>query len=287
VVKPEAPFDEKGLFKISELAGFLGITPQALHLWLRHGTLRYTRRTSSAGNYLISRGEVVRILKKAGREVPGIWTRLRKKILVIDENPGIRKLIHAAFRDPELRLEVRTVATAEDGLVLAATFMPHAIVVDYALQEGHLQGDRAVLLIRKAQAFRKVWVIGMAADPDAGEKMLAAGAHVLLDKPFGLEELRRTIYSQAFARRRIRYSGPRLSGLVADATAAERAPRPPRLPREPFPIPCRACGRLIPGFVATMGTHSVSCPKCRRSTSIDVYMDEGSWRLRTSSASRA
>jgi len=279
-----ARIKEKRLFKIPELASFLGITPQALHFWLHQGTLRYAKRTSKTGNYLIAKLEVVRILKQAGREVPGVWTRLRKRILVIEDYAPIRKLMQVAFRDPELRLEVRAVASAEDGLILAATFLPHVIVVDYALEKGCLQGDQAVALIRRAKAFRNMKVIAMAVCPDAGEKMTQAGAHLLLEKPFGLEELRRAIYSQAFAKRRIRYSGPRLSGLVTDGTGAERVPRRPRLPLEPLPVPCRACGCLIPSFVATAGIHSVSCPKCGASTLIEVYVDEGSWRLRTSSA---
>jgi CheY-like chemotaxis protein len=276
--------EEKKLFKIPELARFLGITPQAVHLRLISGRVHAAKRTSKAGNYLILRREVVRILKKEGREVAGIWTRLRKKILVIDENEPIRKLMRATFRDPELRLDVRTAATAEDGLVLAATFLPHVIVVDYALEEGRLQGDQAVALIRRARAFKSVRVIGMASEPDADEKMLKAGAHLLLVKPFGLEELRRAIYSQAFAKSRIRYAGDRLSGVVSDGPDAERAQRRPLPPRKPLPVPCRSCGSLISSFVATEGIHSIACPKCGSSTSIEVYMDEGSWRLRTSAA---
>ena len=288
VLDLHAPLDEKTFFKVPELARFLGLTPQAILFWLDQGAVRGVKRTSSAGHYLIPRREVIRLLKKEGREVPGVWTPIRKKILVIDECEPIRKLMEAVFRNPELRLEVRTAATAEDGLVLAATYMPDVIVVDDALEEGHLQGDQAVRIIRTAKAFRKVKIIAMAAGTRAGEKMITAGADLLLEKPFGLEELRRAVYSQVFAKRRIRYRGPRLAGIVSDGAAQEaRARRQPRLPREPLPVPCRACANLIPGFFATKGTHSVACPKCGASTSIEVYVEHGAWRLRTDVAPKA
>lgn len=212
-----ARLEDKKLFKIPELARFLGITPQAVHLWLLRGRIRHTKRTSKTGNYLIPRHETIRLLKKAGREVPGLWTRLRKKILVIDDCAAIRSLVRAAFRDPALHLEVRTIASVEDGLVMAATFMPHVIVLDDAFEADRLQGEAATTLITKATAFKKIKVIAMAADRTTGTKMLEAGADVLLQKPFGLEELRRAIYTQAFAKRRIRYTGKPLHGLVSEA----------------------------------------------------------------------
>lgn len=281
VLDLHAPLDEKKFFKIRELARFLDLAPQTIHFRLGRGAIRSVKRTSRAGHYLIPRREVIRLLKKEGREIPGVWTRVRKKILVIEDDALIRKLMEDAFRDPELRLEVRTAATAEDGLVLAATYMPDVIVVDHALKDRHLQGDVAVRLIRNAKAFRKVKVIAMAVGRRAGEKMIAGGADLLLEKPFGLEELRRAIYSQVFAKRRIRYTGPRLSGLVSDCTAAEGARRRAQLPRGPLPVPCRACNNVIPGFIPTRGTHSVLCPKCGASTSIEVYVEDGAWRLRT------
>lgn len=285
VIDLHARLEQKKLFKVPELARFLGLTPQAIHFRLDHGAIRGVKRTSSAGHYLIPREEVVRLLKQAGCEVPGVWTRVRMRILVIDEYEPIRRIMGAAFRKPELRLEVRTAETAEDGLVLAAMYKPHVIVVDYALKDGHLQGDQAVELIRRAKAFRKVKVIAMAAGARAGKKMISAGADILLEKPFGLEELRRAIYGQAFPKRLIRYTGPRLSGLVADGFGVEHIRRRPRLPREPLPVPCRSCGHVIPGFLLKRGSHLVPCPKCGRSTSVDVYAEDGAWRLRTDMAS--
>lgn len=56
----------------------------------------------------------------------------------------------------------------------------------------------------------------MVANRNTGEKMLKAGADMFLQKPFGLEELREALYTQAFANQRIRYSGAPLCGVVSD-----------------------------------------------------------------------
>jgi CheY-like chemotaxis protein len=214
LVTPYQGRQKKRDLKIPELARLLGITPQAVHLWLVKGTIRNIRRTSTSGNYLIPWQEAIRLLKLSGREVPGLWTRFRRRILVIDDCQAIRRLVRDAFRNPKVRLEVMTAASAEDGLVSAATFMPHVIVIDDVFESDRLQGAHAIAVIRKVAAFKRIKVIAMTASPSASEKMLDAGANLVLRKPFGLEELRKSIYRQAFGKRKISYSGKPLQGLI-------------------------------------------------------------------------
>lgn len=207
--------EKKTHFKIPELARFLGISPQALHLRIRNGAIRKLGRTSSGGNYLIPREEAIRLLKQAGREVPGLWTPFRRRVLVIDGSASIRRLLRDAFHNAGLRLELATAPNAEDGLVMAATALPHVVVINDTFGGGRMQGHQAITVFRHASALSRTKIIGMGLDRVG---MLKAGADHFLRKPFGLEELRRVIYSQAFARSRIRYSGAPLEGVVSDTS---------------------------------------------------------------------
>jgi transcriptional regulator with XRE-family HTH domain len=67
--------EEQKSFKIAEIARLFGITIQGVHRWVRVGKLRVFRRASKGGRYMIPRAEVVRLLERVGREVPGLWTR--------------------------------------------------------------------------------------------------------------------------------------------------------------------------------------------------------------------
>jgi len=205
----------KQVFTISEIARLFEMTVQGIHLWIRQSKLREFERTSARGKYLIPRREVVRLLRLASREVPGLWAVRRRKarrVLVIDDSAPIRKLIERAFRDAAYALRVRTAATVEEGWLLAERFWPEVIVLDDF-------GDAALSFIRSARCRGAMKVIGMGPDRRVGLKMIWAGANEFLLKPFGLEELKDALLRQTFGDRRVAERRRPLQGIVTEASA--------------------------------------------------------------------
>jgi len=177
-------------YRISEVAALFGVTVQAVHAWLKTGRILVRRRTSRRGSFLIPRSEVARLLRVAGREIPGLWTRPRVRVLVIDDDRGIRRLAVAAARSPAAPMELRTAAGVEDGLLLAGEFQPDVILLDAYLRRSGFRGDDAVAFIRKARRLRHARIVAMAPDRGMGRLMREAGADGVLIKPFGLDEFR-------------------------------------------------------------------------------------------------
>ncbi len=191
--------EERDSFTITELAGVFGLTVQAIHQWLRIGRIRRVTRTSKKGHYRIPRPEFVRLLKESGRSVRGLWEKPRKrlaKVLLIDDSRHIRVMVREGAGSSLLPFDIKTAPNAEDGIVLAAQFLPDVIVLDYFFGNDRLQGDQALAFIRKAKAIRRTRIIAVDSDPRIGRKMLDAGADDFLRKPFSLGKLRESVVRQ-------------------------------------------------------------------------------------------
>lgn len=191
--------EERASFTITELARIFGVTVQAVHQWLRTGKVRRVRRVSERGQYRIPRGELVRLLRESGRSISGLWedpTIRRLKVLFVDDSPQIRRLVEEVSRSPRMLFSVRTTANAEDGIILAAQFLPDVIFLDHFFGRARLGGVDALSFIRRTKALRQVRVIGVSHDPHIGRNLLAAGADGFLQKPFGAGDLRDSIGKQ-------------------------------------------------------------------------------------------
>ena len=72
------------------------ITVQSVYPWVGQGMIQRFLRSSEKGKYLIPRIEVVRLLKKAKREITGLRKKPfkpKKRILVIDGYSLLRKFL--------------------------------------------------------------------------------------------------------------------------------------------------------------------------------------------------
>jgi excisionase family DNA binding protein len=180
-------------FKVSEAAVLFGVHIQTVHFWLKNRKIRHVERTSSGGTYLIPRSEVVRLLAESGSEVAGLWSRPRARVLLIDDDPGIRRLALAAARAPKMPMRLKVAQSVEDGLLLAAMFKPEVILLDTSFPKDKMRGDQGLAFIRGTKLLRNVRVVAMVDHPDVGAGMLRGGADAFLQKPFGLSDFRDVI----------------------------------------------------------------------------------------------
>lgn len=104
-------------------------------------------------------------------------------VLIIDDEPAIRKLLVTGMPDGCEALEAQT---GREGLRLTATNNPQLILLDLGLPD--LDG---VELTRQIREFSKIPIIVLSAREKEGDKVAAldAGANDYLTKPFGMAEL--------------------------------------------------------------------------------------------------
>jgi two-component system KDP operon response regulator KdpE len=116
---------------------------------------------------------------------------LRNGILVVEDEPGIRRFVRMALEAEGH--EVHEAATLERGLMEAASRRPDLVVVDLGLPDGD-----GVTLIRELRAWSGVPIIVLSARSSEDDKIKAldAGADDYLVKPFGTGELLARVRSQ-------------------------------------------------------------------------------------------
>lgn len=117
------------------------------------------------------------------------------KILVVDDEPQIRRLLKAGLTG--YGYQVVTAANGHDALTLGAQQMPDVIILDIALGAP----PDGLEVCRQFREWSKTPIIMLSIRNDEKTKVAAldAGADDYLTKPFGMEELRARI--QAILRR--------------------------------------------------------------------------------------
>lgn len=112
-------------------------------------------------------------------------------ILVIDDEPQIRRAVANALSEPNLR--VLQAATGREGIDLAASEQPDLIVLDLGLPD--IEG---LEVCRELRTWNRAPIIVLSARHSEEEKvkLLEAGADDYVTKPFGLREFDARVHVQ-------------------------------------------------------------------------------------------
>jgi CheY-like chemotaxis protein len=206
--------EARPFFTVAETARLLGISVPGVHVWIRKGRFAKPARTSKRGRYRIPRSQIVRLLKSVGREVPGLWTREKVRVLLIDDSPELRSLVAEVFRDPKFGVALETAPTPEDGLLLAGKFLPRVILLDAFSPKAGMTSVQVLAILRGARALGKIRIVGLYPERNAARGTSATRADRHLPKPFSVVELREAVL------------GARASRLTSSAMAVvDRADR--------------------------------------------------------------
>ncbi|MEG4021419.1 response regulator transcription factor [Microcoleus sp. S13C4] len=105
------------------------------------------------------------------------------KILVVDDDPSIRTLVHRFLTQ---KYQVDSAADGETALTLFEKFKPRLVVLDWNLPD-----TTGYHLCQEMQRRTNVFVVILSSRTDEADKLkvLSAGADDYICKPFGLAEL--------------------------------------------------------------------------------------------------
>lgn len=114
----------------------------------------------------------------------------RSVVLVVDDDPTIRRLLCDAIRDEFPAARVVEAGDGAEALRLARRLVPRLILLDWMLPKQ--SGDGVVQRLRADPALAVVPVIGISA-VDCGDGPLAGLCDAFLRKPFDLEDVLRLV----------------------------------------------------------------------------------------------
>jgi two-component system KDP operon response regulator KdpE len=110
---------------------------------------------------------------------------LRTEILLIEDDPEIRRFLRTTLSAEEYRLQEAT--TAAEGIARAARRPPHAIVLDLGLPDA--DGMEVIRQIREWNKTLPIIVLSVRAQERDKIAALDAGADDFVNKPFAVGEL--------------------------------------------------------------------------------------------------
>jgi len=128
---------------------------------------------------------------------------MAKHLLVIDDDPAVRRSLAAALEGDGLR--VTPAATAEEGLALYGRDMPDIVVLDLFLPDRH--GLEVLKSLRAGDPEAAVIVVTASDDVRDGVEAMKLGALEYLVKPYDLDALRVLIGRTVSRRREVQELG--------------------------------------------------------------------------------
>ncbi len=149
------------------------------------------------------------------------------KILVVDDDPGLRKSLTMILKDADY--EVTTASSGEDGLRIAAAGEPDVILTDVRMPG--MGGLEFLDAYREGGGDALVLVMTAYGSMDLAVEAMAKGAYDYLPKPFGADEVLLTV-KKAEERERLRREVGRLRAEVrADRRFGDIIARAPAMVR--------------------------------------------------------
>ena len=110
-----------------------------------------------------------------------------KKILIVDDDPGILKVVE--FRLKKMGYEVIVAVDGKEGLIRAKEMKPDLVVLDFRMP--FLNGDEVCQQIREDETIKNIPIILMTASTQstALENLQAMGVTDCVLKPFDPDDL--------------------------------------------------------------------------------------------------
>ena len=109
---------------------------------------------------------------------------MAKKILIVDDEEGIRRVISTLLEMNNY--EVRVAENGKDALEKLTAYNPDLIIADTNMPE--MGGEELCKRVRGSETYRGLPIIALSGR-DNKELMIKAGANDYLSKPFKLKDL--------------------------------------------------------------------------------------------------
>jgi len=187
---------KKEVFTTSEVARITHISKQKVVNLIDQGEITGYKIPGKPGSKSqarrVPREALMAFMRKNGMPTAAMEDT-RRRILIVDDDPGSIELLSALFVGRESEFEIKTAANGSDAAVIAGSFRPHLILLDLMLPD--LDGDEIFLSIRREEALQhtKVIVVSALTDPAKIEQMMQRGADAYITKPVNIARLQEEI----------------------------------------------------------------------------------------------
>jgi excisionase family DNA binding protein len=195
---------DKPVFTTFEAAKLCHVSPLSIINWVNAGRLSAFR--TPGGHRRIRREDLVRFMRENGLPLPEELQggNGRRKLLVVDDDPGIREVLSDHVTSRMKPYEVMTAADGFEAGRLVATFRPDIVLLD--LRMPGIDGFQICGTIKAEPETAATIVIAMTGyySPETEARILECGAIRCFAKPVEpstLFDFIDTVFSQRFSSR--------------------------------------------------------------------------------------
>lgn len=176
---------ERDFLTPNEVANLLMVSPITVRQWAQKGILQ--AQTTAGGHRRFSRAVVEAFARDRGLRLP----EAQQRLLIVDDNRELNGYLAALFEANVPGLEIYC---AHDGFEAGRCVQAHrpTVVLLDVMMPG-MDGVEVCRSLKRDPQSAQVRIVAMTGyhTPELESRMLAAGARVLLRKPFSSEEVLR------------------------------------------------------------------------------------------------
>jgi excisionase family DNA binding protein len=176
---------DKSFLTPTEVANLLMVSPITVRQWAQKGLLQ--AQTTAGGHRRFSRSVVEAFARERGVQLP----QPQQRLLIVDDNRELNGYLTALF---EARVPGLEIHSAHDGFEAGRRVQAHkpTVVLLDVMMPG-MDGVEVCRSLKSDPETAHVRVVAMTGyhTPELEKKILAAGAKVLLKKPFDSEQVLR------------------------------------------------------------------------------------------------
>lgn len=176
----------KKAFGTHDIARICQVTPPTIGRWIEEGKLPSFK---TAGGHRRVWGEDLAVFLKSHNIPVPAGLGAAPRILIVDDEPEMRRFIHRVLTTRFSNAEVHEAADGFDAGHKIATLMPSLVILDLRLPG--MDGFKVCRTVRADPAFKDVKILaisGVGVD-EARRMILDAGADAFMPKPFDSTEL--------------------------------------------------------------------------------------------------
>jgi len=177
------------MLSVPQAAELCSVSRITLWKYAKSGEIKSSR--TPGGHFRIEKEDLVSFMKERGISPVASYQPGNKKILIVDDDPKIRKLLHRILSGNGYEMDY-----ASDGFEAgqkSIKFKPHLIILDLFMPK--IDGFEACLRLKKDSdtANTKIIAISGHDTEENRQRILKYGADLFLPKPLDIENIKKEI----------------------------------------------------------------------------------------------
>jgi excisionase family DNA binding protein len=171
------------IITVTEAAKLCKVTRATIWRWVKSGLLN--AGVTAGGHYRISREDLSKLIKSKSMACCSRTETNKHKVLVVDDDPSVRKLLIMAFMKNGFEVD-----SASDGFeagIKIVKFQPHIVILDLYMPK--LDGFEVCRRLKNNNDTSNIKIVAISGyeDQKNKERILSCGADRFFEKPVNIK----------------------------------------------------------------------------------------------------